>query len=69
MKSLRLLFIFSVFGIGAARAQYTDLINFTDNPCSNPGQEASGNLTLSGGLFYSMTEVGVATDNGVIFFL
>ena len=46
---------------------YTDLVNFTGTGGSNPGAWPFGSLALSGGIFYGMTEIGGATDNGVIF--
>ncbi len=58
-----LLFSILVLGIGAANAQYTDLLNFD----SANGAYPQGSLTLVNGRLYGMTTDGGANNWGCIF--
>jgi uncharacterized repeat protein (TIGR03803 family) len=70
MKAKKIVFCLALFylGIGTGKAQYTNLINFTDTSASNIGATPYGDLTLSsGGVLYGMTESGGTDNDGNIF--
>jgi uncharacterized repeat protein (TIGR03803 family) len=67
MKKITLLLVALLWlGIGAGRAQYTDLVNF-DDTLAPKGEGSWGSLVSSGNTLYGTAGLGGAHSQGVIF--